>query len=162
MSARTLSPLAAALFVAAVFASSRPAFALAQANTGKGKLFAQKLVENTHVKHPETDEVGISAMTSRGCVGIASTDKSDIGEKCEKDDAEPMRTGQRFVEKEKDGFDVSLPLHDSAGKIIGTAGIGFKLGVGQTEASVTRQAQKILSEMEAQIHSKSDLLKAVQ
>jgi sensor histidine kinase regulating citrate/malate metabolism len=142
----------------ALFVSSQSAFARTQANTPKGTLFAQKLVEATRAKHPETDEVGISAMTSRGCVGIASTDKGEIGEKCEKDDIEPMRTGKPYVEKGKDSFDVSLPLHDSGGKIIGTVGIGFKPSAGQTEGSVTQEAQKIASEMEAQILSKAKLL----
>lgn len=128
----------------------------------QGKTLAQKLVEATQSKHPETDEIGISAVTSRGCVGIASTDKSDIGEKCEKEDSEPMRTGKPVVEKEKDGFDVSLPLHDVSGKIVGAVGIGFKPSAGQTEGSVAQQAQQIAREMEAQIHSKASLLKISQ
>lgn len=128
----------------------------------QGKTLAQKLVEATQSKHPETDEVGISAVTSHGCVGIASTDKGDIGEKCEKDDSEPMRTGKPFIEKEKDGFDVSLPLHDASGKIVGAVGIGFKPSAGQTEARVTQQAQQIAREMEAQIPSKASLLKISQ
>lgn len=155
---RVFVTLAAAAFMAAAFVSWQSAFARAQANTHKGKIFAQKLVEETQAKHPETDELGISAMTSRGCVGIASTEKGEIGEKCDKEDIEPMRTGKPYVEKEKEGFDVSLPLHDSRGTIIGTVGIGFKPRAGQTEASVTQQAQKIASEMEAQIPSKAKLL----
>jgi hypothetical protein len=61
------------------------------------------------------------------------------------------------VEKEKDGFDVSLPLHDSTGQLIGVVGIGFKAAAGQTEASVTEEAHKIASEMELQIPSKAKL-----
>ena len=130
---------------------------LAQTKANKGKSFAQKLVEATRMKHAEADEIGISSNTRRGCMGIASTDKSDIGEKCEKDDIETMQTGKPFVEKEKDGFDVVLPLHDSTGKLIGVVGIGFKAAAGQTEASVTKQAQKIVGEMESQIPSKAKL-----
>ena len=37
-----------------------------------------------------------------------------------------MRTGNPYVEKEKDGVDISVPLHDSVGKIIGSVGVGFK------------------------------------
>lgn len=150
---RTLTILAAAVLLVGLL----PVVAFSQAKTHTGKSFAQKLVEATQAKHPEVDEVGISTDTRRGCYGIASTDKSDIGEKCEKDDSEPMRTGKPFVEKEKDGFDVSLPLHDSTGKIIGAVGFGFKVAPGQTEASVTEQAQKIAAEMEAQIPSKAKL-----
>lgn len=150
---RTLTILAGSV----TFVGLLPVLASAQAKPHAGKSFAQKLVEATQDKHPEVDEVGISTLTRLGCYGIASTDKSDIGEKCEKDDSQPMRTGKPFVEKEKDGFDVSLPLHDSTGKIIGAVGIGFKVAPGQTEASVTEQAQKIAAEMEAQIPSKAKL-----
>jgi hypothetical protein len=141
----------------ALLISLLPVLTSTQTIAHAGKSFAQKLVETTRAKHPELDEIGISANTSRGCVGIASTDKSDIGGKCEKEDSEPMRTGKPVVEKEKDGFDVTLPLHDSTGKMIGSAGFGFKATPGQTEASVTEQAQKVAAEMEAQIPSKAKL-----
>jgi hypothetical protein len=143
--------------LAVIIACVVPALASAQKATHTDKSFAQKLVEATQAKHPEADEIGISTYTRRGCFGIASTDKSDIGEKCEKDDITPMQTGKPYVEKEKDGFDVSIPLHDAAGKIIGTLGVGFKPAASQTEASVTEQAQKIAAEMEPQIASKAKL-----
>jgi hypothetical protein len=144
--------------LAALLISMLPVLTFAQTKTHTGKSFAQKLVEATQAKHSESDEISISAITSRGCIGIASTDKSDIGGKCEKEDSEPMRTGKPVVEKEKDGFDVSLPLHDSTGEIIGAVGVGFKPAPGQTEASVTELARKIAAEMEAQIPSKAKLL----
>lgn len=121
------------------------------------KIFAQTLVESTHARHPETTEIGIAARSSRGCETIASTDRGDVGEKCEKDDVEPMQTGNPFVEKEKDGFDVSLPLHDAQGKTVGTVGIEFKSEPGQTESSVLAQAKTIAAEMETHIPSKAKL-----
>src|ERR1700693_1234802 len=154
---RALLALVGTALLLAFLIGMLPVLTSAQTKTHTGKSFAQKLVEATQAKHPESDEIGISANTSRGCIGIASTDKSDIGGKCEKEDSEPMRTGKPVVEKEKDGFDVSLPLHDSTGKIVGAVGIGFKSARGQTEASVTDQAQKIAAEMEAQIPSKAKL-----
>jgi hypothetical protein len=154
---RGLQFLGGITLLAAILVGVFPLLTFAQAATHAGKAFAQKLVETTRAKHPELDEIGISAITSRGCVGVASTDKTDIGGKCEKEDSEPMRTGKPVVEKEKDGFDVTLPLHDSAGKMIGSVGFGFKPGPGQTEASVTEQAQKVAAEMETQIPSKAKL-----
>jgi hypothetical protein len=154
---RALPALIRTALWVALFIAALPVLSSTQTKTQPGKTFAQNLVEATLAKHPESDEIGISANTSRGCIGIASTDKSDVGGKCEKEDSEPMRTGKPVVEKEKDGFDVSLPLHDSTGKIIGALGIGFKPAPGQTEASVTKLAMKIASEMEAQIPSKAAL-----
>ena len=148
----TLSVFAAAT----VFVLQLP-LAGAQQQPHSEKLLAQKLVDTAHAKHPETDEVGISTAVSRGCVGIASTDRSDIGEKCEKADLEAMNSGTPVVEKERDGFDVTLPLHDRTGKRVGSVGIEFKLSAGQTETSVTKQAEEIASEMQAQIPSKASL-----
>jgi hypothetical protein len=68
-----------------------------------------------------------------------------------------MKTNQPFVEKEKDEFDATLPIHDSAGKIIGTVGVDFKAGPGQTKETVVRQAQQIASELEKRITSKEQL-----
>jgi hypothetical protein len=136
---------------------SIPSNAAASQGTAKANMFAQQLVEATQATHPEADEIGISAVASHGCRTIASTDPGDIGEACEKDDSEPMRTGKPFVEKEKDGFDISVPLHDSNGKLVGSVGIGFKPRAGQTEAALVDLARKIAGEMEAQISSKSTL-----
>ena len=148
--------------VSATLALVIGAVSIPKLNTGrpqssKPKIFAQRLVEETLTKHPNADEVGISAVSSHGCHTIASTDRGDIGEACEKDDSEPMRTGKPYVEKEKDGFDISVPLHDSAGKIIGSVGVGFKPQAGQTETDLLAQAQKIAAEMEAQVASKASL-----
>lgn len=126
-------------------------------NRATPKTLAQKLVAEAQVRHPEVTEVGISAATARGCRTIASTDPGDVNEKCEEDDARPMRTGKPFVEKERDGYDVSLPLHDAAGKMIGAVAIEFKLSPGQTRAQVLAQARKIAGEMEKQIPSKASL-----
>ncbi len=138
-------------------ANGRPVFAGFQKDPHHDKIFAQDLVERTRTAHPEVDEIGISALTSSGCRGIASTDKSDIGEPCEKNDSEPLRTGKPFVERERDGFDVSLPLHDPSGNVIGTVGIGFRAVPGQTQLTVVEQARKIVREMENQIRSRSVL-----
>ena len=131
----------------------------AQTATHRAKSMAQKLVEDTHAQHPEATEIGIVTVSARGCRTIASTDKGDIGEKCEADDSAPMKTGKPYVEKEKDGYDISLPLHDATGKAIGAVGIEFKLEAGQTAANMTEKAQKIASEMEKQIPSKAALSK---
>lgn len=122
------------------------------------KTRAQRLVEDTLKKHPEVGEVGIAVRTSRGCRTIASTDKSDVGEACEKDDIEPMRTGKPFVERERDGYgDVSVPLRDVQGRIVGSLGVSFKHAPGQTRAKVVEAAEKISKEMSIHIASKAAL-----
>jgi hypothetical protein len=147
----------AATLALVIGAVSVPKLTTGRPQTSKPKIFAQKLVEETLTKHPEADEIGISAVSSHGCHTIASTDRGDIGEVCEKDDSEPMRTGNPYVEKEKQGFDISVPLRDSAGKIIGSVGVGFKRQAGQTETDLVAQAQKIAADMEAEVTSKAKL-----
>ncbi|MDP2530374.1 MAG: PDC sensor domain-containing protein [Candidatus Palauibacterales bacterium] len=144
--------------VATLLVSVPAAPAAAQSTKAEGKILAQRLVEAAQAEHPEADEIGIMASTGHGCVGIASTDKSDIGEKCETDDIKPMRTGKPSVGREEGGFDVSLPLHDSSGTLVGVVGIGFKSAPGQTKASVLKQARNMASEMEKRIPSKAKLL----
>jgi hypothetical protein len=152
--AKTVS-VTSTLLMAAVCAAPRQSAACPQ--SPKTEIVAQKLVEDMLSKHPEADEIGIAALSSHGCRTIASTDSGDIGESCEKDDSEPMRTGKPYVEKEKDGFDISVPLRDAGGKLIGTVGIGFKPHTGQTEAVLVDQARKIAAGMETQISSKAKL-----
>ena len=131
----------------------------AQTAAHRTKSMAQKLVEDTHAQHPEATEIGIVTVSAKGCRTIASTDKGDIGEKCEAEDSAPMKTGKPYVEKEKDGYDISLALHDASGKTIGAVGIEFKLQAGQTAANMTEKAKQIAGEMEKQIPSKAALSK---
>ena len=120
--------------------------------------FAQTLVEKTLSAHPETDEIGISVQSTRGCSVVASTDKSDVGETCEADDRAPIRTGKPHVGKEAGEFDVSVPLHDKTNTAVGALTVRFKKAAGQTNASVTDAAIAIAKEMAEQIASKASLL----
>jgi sensor histidine kinase regulating citrate/malate metabolism len=146
--------------IAALGVCFASAVTMAQTATHQTKTIAQRLVEDTHAQHPEATEIGIVTVSARGCRTIASTDSKDIGEKCEADDSAPMKTGKPYVEKEKDGYDISLPLHDASGKAIGAVGIEFKLEAGQTAANMTEKAKQIAGEMEKQIPSKAALSKS--
>lgn len=84
---RVLQLLAFVIVVALILSS------YVSAGKGEPKTRAQTLVERTLQNHPEADEAGISVRLLRGYRTIASTDSSDIGEACEKEDLEPMRTG---------------------------------------------------------------------
>jgi hypothetical protein len=148
--------LGATLLAVASLVAVVPSSARAQAGQTT-RIFAQTLVESAQANHPEADEIGILATTDKGCRGIASTDRSDVGETCEADDIQPMKTGRPSVEKEGSGFDVSVLLHDATGKIVGVLAIGFKGAPGRTEATVTETAKKMEAEMAAQIPSKAKL-----
>lgn len=130
---------------------------LASANAAE--IRAQKVVSEIKAAHPEITGLELAASRSEqeGCKTIAATEVKEIGEKCDKDEFTAMKTNQPFVEQEKDEFDATLPIHDSAGKIIGTVGMDFKTGPGQTKETVTRQAKQIAAELEKRITAKEQL-----
>jgi hypothetical protein len=122
----------------------------------KSKSFAQALVEDMVAKHHELEGLGLATTPPGGgdCVTIADTDAKELGDTCDKGELAVMATGKSTVEKEKDGYDVVVPLHVS-GKTIGIIGMDFKLD--QQEAGLLDRAKVIAKEIEEQIPSKSKL-----
>jgi hypothetical protein len=120
------------------------------------KSFAQALVEDMVAKHHELEGLGLATTPpgGRDCITIADTDVKELGDKCDKGELSVMETGKSTVEKEKDGYDVTVPLQVS-GKTIGVIGMDFKLD--QQEAGLLDRAKVIAKEVEDQIPSKSKL-----
>jgi hypothetical protein len=137
---------------------STPSFASKRAPAHKPKIVAQKLVEEVASKHLDVTSVELAVRSAEGCSAIAASNSKDIGEKCDKDELEPMRTGKPSVEREGNGFDVTMPLHDASGQIIGTVGLDIKAEPSEKESSVIERAKKIVQEVEAQIPSTAKLL----
>jgi hypothetical protein len=129
------------------------------ASEGKRRIFAQVLVENAVAKHAELagSELGTTPPNGHDCITIAATDVKEMGDKCDKGELAVMKTGKSTVEKESDGYDVTLPLHVN-GKTVGIIGMDFKLD--QKEASLVDRAKAIAKEMEDQIPAKSKLFEA--
>jgi hypothetical protein len=140
-----------------VYAS--PAHTKPTAAAGEGIIFAQTLVEGTVAKHSELLGLELAMIPPHGhdCITIAATDLKEMGEKCDKDDLGIMKTGTPTVEKEGDGYDVTLPLR-VGGKIIGSIGLDFKLD--QQESGLIDRAKIIAKELEDQIPEKSKLFEA--
>lgn len=129
----------------------------------QGKTFAQRLVDEAATKHPELTGLEMSATPpgKQACVTIAATEAKELGEKCDNDEFTALKTNKPFVEKEKEGgkevYDITMPLHDAAGKMIGTLGMDFKPEPGQQELDVVKRAKQIAGELEKQISSKAKL-----
>lgn len=140
----------------------------AQAASAPNKIFAQGLVEQTLASHPELDGVELAStpLHKTQCMTIAATETKELGEKCDKDEFTAMKTNRPFVEKEvengKEVYDVTVPIHDSAGKIIATAGIDFKPKPGQQQSEIEQGAQQIAQELEAKIKTKAKLFEAAE
>lgn len=132
-------------------------FCVIAASQNRDTYLAQKLVNETHNKHPEANQIGIATTGSKGCTTIASTNKQDIGEKCEAQTSEPIRTGKPRVEKKGQNVDVTLPLHDQSGRTVGSVGIELAAKSGERQAEIVKRAQEIARGMEAAIPSKVSL-----
>jgi hypothetical protein len=148
--------LLAAITTFAMLAFVSQGLAKPTLSDAKSKIFAQALVENTVAKHPELEGLGLATIPPGGhdCVTIADTDAKELGDKCDKGELAVMKTGKSTVEKEGDGYDVTVPLHVS-GKTIGIIGMDFKLD--QQEVGLLDRAKLIAKEVEDQIPSKSKL-----
>ena len=139
----------------------------AQTKPSAPKIYAQRLVEETLAVHPEITglEIATTPPAKSQCITIASNESKGIGEKCDKDEFTAMKTNKPFVEKEmengKEVYDVTIPIHDADGKIIGTAGIDFKPDPNQSDAQVTERAQQIAKEIESKVKSKEKLFEPV-
>ena len=139
----------------------------AQAKPSAPKIYAQRLVEETLAMHPEITglEIATTPPTKSQCITIASNESKGIGEKCDKDEFTAMKTNKPFVEKEmengKEVYDVTVPIHDVDGKIIGTAGIDFKPDPKQSDPQVTEHSQRIAKELESKVKSKEKLFEPV-
>jgi hypothetical protein len=132
-------------------------------NAQSQKIQAQRLIEITAQKHPEITGLELSATPpgKESCITIAATESKGIGEKCDEDEATALKTEKPFVEHEPDGFDVTAPLHDAGGKLIGTLGIDYKPQPGQTEGDVLKGTAQLLREIERQIPSNVFLFQTV-
>lgn len=155
---RTCGACAAAAVAACLLFGLLPAVAAGKGTAHRSESLAQSLVDATLVLHRETGEIGIAAATSNGCKVVASTDRTDVGEACEKSDLQPMHTGQAYIENENGAWSVSLPLHTAAGMQVGSVTIELKPAPGLTGPRATEQARKIAAEIELRIHSKKQLL----
>jgi hypothetical protein len=154
MSNSTLLLVVACALMLAVFANRGHANPAA-----KRRIFAQALVENTVAKHAELAGLELATTPPNGhdCTTIAATDVKEMGDKCDKGELAVMKTGKPTVEKEGDGYDVTLPLHVS-GQTIGIIGMDFKLD--QKESGLVDRANVIAKELEDQIPAKSKLFEA--
>jgi len=120
---------------------------------------AQRLVDMTVQKHPEVAALELSAAPAgkTNCITIAATEAGDLGQPCDEDEHAALKTLKPYVEHEAEGYDVTAPLHDAKGKLIGTLGIDFKRKPGPVSYEILKLTAGLLREMEQQIPSKEFL-----
>ena len=127
-----------------------------------GQTLAHRLVRDMVAKHSDVlSAMELAVLSGDRCATVASTDPKDIGEKCDADEKEPIRTGQPDVEaptKEDPVYDITQALHDASGNLVGAVGMDIKPSAGKDRAAVVVVAKELLRELEAQIPSKAKLV----
>jgi len=120
---------------------------------------AQRLVDELAKKYPELVRIGlhVTPAGSSENIIVASNVAAKLGQKSDPEDLRAMETGRPVVLKEGENFDVTLPLHDATGKVIGAIGLTLRPDVGEQEGDATRRARAIASELENQVPSKDSL-----
>ncbi len=127
------------------------------------KTLAQQLVDDLVARHPELIRVGVHVTppsTSENII-IASNVPAKIGQKSDPEDLKAMQSGQAVVLKEENNFDVTLPLRDSVGRVIGAVGLTFKPAPGEREADAIKRALGMVRELETHIPSVEKLFRTI-
>ena len=131
------------------------------------KIYAQKVVNETLAAHSEIMGLEISATHPKKneCTTIASDEELGIGEKCDQDEYDVMKSGKPFADKTtehgQEFYDVNVPIHDANGKVVAIIGVDFKPDPKQTADQASQQAQQIAKEIEAKVSSRDKLYEPV-
>ena len=123
-------------------------------------------MNETLAAHPDIMGLEISAASAgKECATIASDEELGIGEKCDRDEYDVMKTNKPLAddteEHGKKFFNVNVPLHDANGKAMAVVGVDFKPNPTQTAAQATERAEQIAKEIEAKVPSSEKLFEPV-
>lgn len=120
----------------------------------KPAIFAQKLVDEALVKHPEVIIIAmhVTPPGKKENVIIASN-IGRYGKKADEDDMRVIDTGKSNLELNKAGnhFEVEFALKDQSDKTIGAVGVVFNYKPGDDKAAMEKVANQIRDEWKAQI-----------
>jgi iron complex outermembrane receptor protein len=129
--------------------------------SGRVRIRAQQLVEETVARHPELHGLELALVSDSGCATVAATAPEDVGERCDADEEGPIRTGRADIEtptRADPVYDITQALHDASGAVIGAVGMDIAPRRGEAQTAVLRRALSILRELEAQVPSRQVLL----
>ncbi|HJY80235.1 MAG TPA: hypothetical protein VKK81_04030 [Candidatus Binatia bacterium] len=127
------------------------------------KTLGQHLVEELAARHAELLRIGlhVTPPNSKQNVIIASNVAAKVGQKSDPEDLKAIETRKPVVLREGENFDITLPLHDSAGNIIGAIGLTFRPRPGEQESDAVGRATKTARELERRIPSKARLFDSI-
>ena len=119
--------------------------------------FAQKLVDQALVKHPEVLLLAIHAQPPGHPNVIVASNFGRIGKIGDEDDMRCIRTAKPNLEVNGPHFEDQLVLRDGTGKIIGAIGIVFNYKPGADKNAMIKIAEQIGKEMQTQLPTEARL-----
>jgi hypothetical protein len=129
-----------------------------------GKIFAQKLVEDTMEKHPEL-LIFVFHVTPPGKTQnvIIASNIGRIGKIADEDDLRVINTGKPNLEVNSygDHFEVEMALKDGSGKTIGALATVFAFKQGEDQEKLHQKGEAIRADVEKQIPSNAKLFEVV-
>lgn len=149
---------ALAMCLMTLFAVATPEAIADTARPGRPTL-AQTLADQLAKDNPDLVRVGLHVTppgTSANLI-VASNVAAKVGRKSDPEDLKAMRTGKAVVLREGENFDVTLPLHDASGRVIGAVGLTLKPGADPRERAAAERALVLAKGLERQIPSLESL-----
>jgi hypothetical protein len=133
-----------------------------QSSRAPGKIMAQKLVDDLVAAHPDLVRVGLHLTPPNHTENmiVACNVVERIGRKSDPEDLKAMQSGKPVVLKEGGNFDITLPLHNASGKVIGTIGLTFKPQGNVQDSAAVGHARTLAAEVEKQIKSEAKLFES--
>ena len=129
-----------------------------------GKIFAQKLVEDTMDKHPDL-LIFVFHVTPPGTTKniIIASNIGRIGKVADEDDLRVINTGRPNLEVNSygDHFEVEMALKDTSGKTIGALATVFPYKNGDDQEKLHLKGEAIRAEVEKNISSAAKLFEIV-
>jgi len=130
------------------------------------KIYAQTLANEVIASNAELLVIGIHA-TKPGTKDerMIASNLDRIGKMDDDDDKAGAVDGKTVLApnlKEPNKFEVLIPLHDTAGDIIGAIGLVFKYKAGDNQVKILSKATKIRDGLAAKLAGIDDLFKAAE
>jgi hypothetical protein len=126
--------------------------------------YAQRLVEETMVQHPELLILVMHVTPPNGKENIiVASSIGRLGKKADEDDMRVIETGKTNLEVNSVGnrFEAELQLHDRSGRVIGALGTVFAYKDGDDKARFQKLAETIRGGIEKKISSLEKLMEPV-
>ena len=134
----------------------------AGASAARGRTLAQTLVDELAARHPELVRIGLhlTPLNALDNVIVASNVPAKIGNKSDPEDLTAIESRKPVVLREGKNFDITLPLYDAAGNLIGAIGLTFKPAEHEKESSALERARRAARELQRLIPSKAKLFES--